>query len=110
LVAALFTVAFLLLPGVTVQTFVLPWTSTPATFFVVAALFLLRRTDEGEATPRRSFLFGLALGLLFPPRPLDAVVALTLVPFWLFCVWRDAVRRGGADRLQRCATRLIAAG
>jgi hypothetical protein len=110
IVAALFTVVFLLIPGVAVETFVLPWTSTPATFFVVAALYVLRQTEEDEATLPRAFLFGLVLGLLVPTRPLDAVVALSLVPFWLFCVWRDARLRGDAGWLKRLATRLLVAG
>ncbi len=110
-IAALFAVGFLLLPGVTFETFVIPWTSTAATFLIIAGLFLLSWSgQDGKATPRRSFLFGLALGLLVPTRPLDAVVALTLVPPWIVCAWRGIADRRGTGRIWLFAVRGAIAG
>lgn len=111
MVAGTFAVVFLLLPGIAFETFVIPWTSTPATFLVIAALFLLQRIERrGETTPWEALLFGLALGLLVLTRPLDAIAALALVPAWICCVWRVARQRRGTRWRRMLAARLIVAG
>jgi hypothetical protein len=96
--AASFALGFLAFRGILDFTFILPWNSTLAALLVIAALFCLMRLERAGPSLRRSFWFSLLLGLLVPLRPLDAIVAAALYPFWLVAIWR---RTGDRDREAR---------
>lgn len=106
--AALCALAFLVLPGIMWETFVVPWTSTLATLLVFLALWRLARLETARAvSPAESLLFSAILGLIVPTRPLDAAVALLLYPFWLAGLWRAGHGRTAA-RVGRMVPHLVA--
>jgi hypothetical protein len=109
--AGAFALIFLLWPGVLLDTFIIPWTSTPATLLVFLVLFLLMKLEQMQRpTIVRSLLFGLTLGLIVPTRPLDAFVALASLPFWLFGLWSAASAPAGRSRtIPRLVPHLIVA-
>ena len=88
--AAICALGFLLLPKMMLETFVTPWTSTFATLLVFLGLWRLARI---EMAPRVSLMdsgtFSLIVGLMVPTRPLDAIAAASLYPFWLGGIWRS---------------------
>ena len=71
------------------EVFVVPWTSTPATVLFLLALASLAALEQsGRPSFRNSATLGAAIGLLVLTRPLDAAVALAIVPFWMLALWR----------------------
>jgi hypothetical protein len=88
--AALCALGFLLLPGLMLETFAVPWTSTLATLLAFLALWRLARLETARRPPpKESFIFSFLLGMIVPTRPLDAVAVATLYPFWLARLWRS---------------------
>ena len=106
--AAICALGFLLLPKMMLETFVTPWTSTFATLLVFLGLWRLARI---ETAPRVSLMesgtFSLILGLVVPTRPLDAIAAASLYPFWLRGVWRSSNRRTASDRVRHLGLHLL---
>ncbi|RAI42530.1 hypothetical protein CH341_19075 [Rhodoplanes roseus] len=99
--AGVFAVGFLLLPRMLIETVVVPWNSTLATALLLVALGTLMRIErDGRVRLADAAVFGTALGLLVPTRPMDAMVACLLLPFWTALVWR-AVPGTAAVRLRR---------
>src|SRR5262245_8196869 len=100
--AAICALAFLVLPKMMLETFVTPWTSTLATLIVFLGLWRLARM---EAAPRVSLMesgtFSLILGLMVPARPLDAIAAASLYPFWLAGIWRSSRETSTSDRMRQ---------
>ena len=111
IVAGLFAVGYLAHRGVLFETFVVPWTSTPATFLVIAALYCLMKIEQDhDAGLKYSLMFGLMLGLLVPTRPPDAIAALSLVPFWMLSTWRATVFGRDSGRMRSFVSHTIGAG
>src|SRR5262249_54223353 len=106
--AGIFALSFLLLPKMMLETFVTPWTSTLATLLVFLGLWLLARI---EAAPRVSLVesgaFSLILGLMVPTRPLDAIAAASLYPFWLAGIWRSSGQKSRLSRVQHVGLHLV---
>jgi len=107
--AAVAALGFLALPRILQETFVIPWTSTPATLLVFMGLWRLARLESSrQASPAESFRFSALLGLIVATRPLDAVAAASLYPFWLAGLWRPGTGQTGAGRRRHLAPHLVA--
>lgn len=107
--AALFALAFLVLPGIMQETFIVPWTSTLVTLLVFMGLRRLAQLDTSRrASSAESFLFSAILGLIAPTRPLDAAVAASLYPFWLAGLWRTGAGHAASARLRRMVPHFVA--
>jgi hypothetical protein len=107
--AALAALAFLALPRIMQETFIIPWTSTPATLLVFMGLWRLARLENSrQASPVESFRFSALLGLIAATRPLDAVAAAALYPFWLAGLWRTDAGQAAGSRRRRIAPHVIA--
>jgi hypothetical protein len=107
--AALVALGFLVLPRVMQETFIVPWTSTPATLLVFMGLWRLARLEASRhASPAESFQFSALLGLIAATRPLDAVAAAALYPFWLAGLWRPGAGQAAGSRLRQMAPHVIA--
>lgn len=107
--AAFAAVGFLALPRLLQETFIIPWTSTPATLLVFLGLWRLARLEASrQASPAESFRFSVLLGLIVATRPLDAVAAASLYPFWLAGLWRPGTGQATAERLRQLAPHLVA--
>lgn len=107
--AALFALAFLVLPRIMQETFIVPWTSTLATLLLFMGLWRLARLEASRrASVSESFLFSVILGLIVATRPLDAVAAAALYPFWLVALWWTGDGQAVTVRLRRMARHVIA--
>ena len=110
-VAGAFALAFLALPRVLPETFLLPWNSTLGMVLFLAALASVMTLEQrGRPSIGNSITLGAAIGLLILTRPLDAVVALVVVPFWLLAMWRALSGRELRARLSAMAGYSMAAG
>ena len=106
--AGMSALAFLLLPKMMRETFVTPWTSTLATLLVFLGLWRLARIERApHVTRMESGMFSLILGLIVPTRPLDAIAAASLYPFWLGGIWRSSGGESARGRLPRLTAHLV---
>jgi hypothetical protein len=107
--AALFAIAFLVLPGIMQDTFIVPWTSTLTTLLLFMGLWRLTRLEASRGvSATESFLFSAILGLVVSTRPLDAIAAAALYPFWLAGLWRTGAGQAAFVRLHRMAPHVVA--
>jgi hypothetical protein len=99
--AGAFALAFLALPAMLTHIFIIPWNSTLATvLFLMALTSVMALEKNARPRVRNAAMLGASIGLLVLTRPLDAAVALVIVPFWLLAVWRALAGRHLRSRLR----------
>jgi hypothetical protein len=106
--AAICALGFLIIPRMMLETFVTPWTSTLATLLVFMGLWRLARIEtKPRVSLMESGMFSLILGLIVPTRPLDAIAAASLYPFWLVGIWRSTRQMSTASRIAHIGRHVV---